>query len=142
MIRILVPLLCYSVPIVKVGYATEQAETKQLFWAEKGSVFLRGTKEEMPCFQDKKDNKKTNKYLKCRRIGNHLCTGCIEEDSYLQEQLVSAGDTENTSIPPFSVYSGPGLSDSRFCKESQKSFSTSFSFSLGIPRGSQARQDM
>lgn len=35
MIRILVPLLCYSVPIVKVGYATEQAETKQLFWAEK-----------------------------------------------------------------------------------------------------------
>lgn len=35
MIRILVPLLCHSVPTVKVGYATEQAETKQLFWAEK-----------------------------------------------------------------------------------------------------------
>lgn len=32
--RILVPLLCHSVPTVKVGYATEQAEAKQLFQSE------------------------------------------------------------------------------------------------------------
>lgn len=35
MIRLLVPLLCHSVPTVKVSYATEQTETKQLFWAKK-----------------------------------------------------------------------------------------------------------
>lgn len=140
MICILVPLLCYSVPIVKVGYATERAETKQLFWAERlcfpqrhegGNALSPGQKKTI------KRTEKRNKYLKCRRIGNHLCTGGVEEDNYLQEQAVTAGAAENTSIHPFSVCSG-----SRFSRGGQKSFSTSSSSSWGIPRGPQARQDM
>lgn len=84
------------------------------YFGQKSYVFFRGMKEEMPCLQDKKDNKKTKKKdLKCGSTGNYLCTGGIEEDNYLQEQVVTRGDT---SIYPFSVYSGPGLSGSRFSR--------------------------
>lgn len=89
----------------------------------------------------KKDNKNIKKIpvqKKCRRIGNHLHIGGIEDRNYLQQQVVTGGATENTSIQPFSVYFG--LSGSRFSKAAQQSFSTSSSSSLGIPRGSQGRQ--
>lgn len=74
MIRILVPLLCHSVPIVKVHYATEQAETKQLFWAvrlcfpqrhEGGGALPPGQKE----------NKKTKK----TEVAEELATTFVQE---------------------------------------------------------------
>ena len=140
-IRILVPLLCYSVPVVKVGYATEQAETKQVFWT--GGLRFPQRRRRCLGHRTKKDNKKSKKkkkHLKCRGTGKHLRTQGIEGDNYLQQEIVTGGETENTSIYPFSVCLGP--SGSRFSKETPKSFSTSSSSSLGIPRDSKARQDM
>lgn len=58
-IRILVPLLCYSVPVVKVGYATEQAETKQVFWT--GGLCFPQRRRRCLGHRTKKDNKKSTK---------------------------------------------------------------------------------
>lgn len=131
MIRILVPLLCHSVPVVKVGYATEQA--KQLFWAER------------LCFPQKHGGdalspgqKKTIKRHK-KGPGVQKSWQPLLNRRYWRRQLFTCNWRGHwVHIHPFSVYSGPGLSGSRFSKVASRS-SSSF---WGIPRGSQTRQDM
>lgn len=88
MIRMLVPLLCRSVPTVKVGYATERAETKQLFWEERLCFPPRdGVGEAIPAGQ--KDKSNTTKTSSSRGPGNHLYIGCIIQDNYLDVRVVT-----------------------------------------------------
>lgn len=116
-----------------MGYATEQAETKN-YSGQKGCIFLRGMKGEMPRLQDlKRQYKGREKPDKRRRIW----TPCTEgrERNYLQE-AVSGRDSWNMSIQPFCVCCN------RFSKVPQKLFSTSFGCSLETPIGPEARQDI
>lgn len=107
---------------------------KATILGRKAVFSLEAWKEEMPCLQNKKDNKKREKKTSSSgKIGNHLCTGGIEEDNYFQVVIVTGGTIEYTCIHSFSsAYSVVGHGGSRWISPL---------FSIGILKSSQARQE-
>lgn len=133
MIRILVPLFSHSVPAVKVGYATEQTETKQLFWAERMCLpqSHKGDNALLP-----------QKWIKWRRrgIGCHVMVTTITVIG--SKRTKWKGKLSAHPFIPFLSIHILGLSGRWLRKEAKKSFFTSSSSSWGIARGFQANPDM